>query len=446
MKELFKAFHDADHTLFKVGGCVRDFVMGLDSNDIDFATSARPEQIKEILRAAQLKVITIGERFGTIQTIIDGEKIEITTFRCAESYKKGDRKPLVVFGDTIESDLARRDLTFNSLAQDVDGTIIDLFGGVADADNGIIRTPGNPNTAFTEDPLRILRTARFVARGMGKIHPDTAQAMREHRELVLDLSVERVFEEMTKLLVAKDPVAGLRVLDKAGVLSVLFPELIPVLEFDEDTGKWHHLSIWEHTLMVVDNTPAISEVRWGALFHDSAKPQCWSKKDGNVHFYRHDVVGSEIFESVATRLRCSNAFKAHVSKLIFEHQNLRNSMGVKGIRRLIHRLGDKLDNLFHHTRADIISHVPHIVEGKLAELDELRSRVSAVLDGPEPVTNKMPRGTGDLVCETLGIKPGPKLGKIMKKLQQMLIDGDIKLNVNRWKQELQDVLIKLDPS
>jgi len=425
MQRLYQIFDDAGHTLFAVGGCVRHHLMGVEPNDIDFATSARPEETVEILHAAGMAHIPLGIEFGTIQTVLDGEKVEITTFRCSESYKKGDRKPSVVFGNSIDEDLIRRDFTFNALARAADGSIIDLFGGEDDLANGIIRTPGDPSVAFTDDPLRLLRAARFVARGMGEIERMTLNAMCVHKDLLLDLSAERVFEEMTKLLMVKDPVAGLRVLEEIGAFSVLFPEMNPVLDFDQDTGKWHHLSIWEHTLVVVENTPAIPEVRWAALFHDVAKPVCWSKTGTGIHFLRHDHVGSESWDSVAVRLKCSNEFKDHVSKLIFEHQCLRNEMGIKGIRRLIHRLGDRLDNLFAHTRADIKGHIPHIVKPKLAELDELRKRVDAVLDGPTPVTNKMPRGTGDLVSAATGIKPGPELGAVMRKLQQMMVDGEL---------------------
>lgn len=426
IEQLHKAFSDAGHTLFEVGGCVRDKLLGVKPNDIDFATSARPEETMQILRTAGMKVIPIGLEFGTVQTVLDGEKVEITTFRCKESYTKASRKPEVVFGDSIEADLVRRDFTFNAIASRVGcGSIVDPFDGVADLKAGIIRTPSDPSMAFTDDPLRMLRAARFVARGMGHIHEDTMQAMVKHRDLVLDLSAERVFEEMTKLLMAKDPVAGLRDLDNTGIFRVLFPEMEPVLDFTEDTGKWHHLSIWEHTLMVVDNTPAIPEVRWAALFHDVAKPQCWNVTHTGVHFLRHDKIGSEIWDSVARKLKASNSFREHVRDLILEHQCLRNEMGVKGVRRLIHRLGNRLDNLFHHTRADIIGHTPQIVWRKLTELAELRSRVDAVLDGPEPVTNKMPRGTGNVVCEALGIKPGPELGAVMQNLQKMMVDGDL---------------------
>lgn len=425
MERLHKAFTDAGHSLFEVGGCVRDRLMGVEPKDVDFATSAKPEETMEILRQVGLKVIPIGLEFGTVQTIIGDEKVEITTFRCQESYTKSSRKPEVVFGDTIEADLVRRDFTFNALARAADGSIVDLFNGVSDLANGIIRTPGDPSMAFIDDPLRMLRAARFVARGTGRIHVDTRDAMIKHRELVLDLSAERVFEEMTKLLMAKDPVSGLRALDDTGIFRVLFPEMVPVLDFTKDTGKWHHLSVWEHTLMVVESTPAIPEVRWASLFHDVAKPVCWSKTGTGIHFLRHDHVGSEIWDSVARKLKASNSFREHVRDLIFEHQCLRNEMGVKGIRRLIHRLGGRLDNLFHHTAADIKGHTPHIVIPKLAELDELRSRVDAVLAGPDPVTNRMPRGTGDVVCEALGIKPGPELGAVMQRLQKMMIDGDL---------------------
>lgn len=428
MTDLFRIFNDAGHSIFMVGGCVRDSLLGVKSNDIDYATSARPKETIKILEGAGLLAIPIGMEFGTIQTIIDGEKVEITTYRCAESYTKGSRKPTVKFGDTIRDDLVRRDFTINALAKNAHGFVIDLFDGQSDLANKIIRTPSNPVDAFTDDPLRILRAARFVAREFGQIERETLNAMCVCRDLVSELSAERVFEEMTKLLMAQDPVAGLRVLEETGVLPILFPELNPVLRFNLEVGKWHHLSIWEHTLAVVDLTPPIPEVRWAALFHDVAKPGCWSKDHKGVHYLQHDKRGAEIWNSIARRLKVSNDFREHVFTLIKEHQCLRNEMGVKGIRRLIHRLGDCLDHLFIHTQADIMAHVPHIVVPKLNELDELRRRVNEVLAGPEPVTGQLPKGTGDVVCEALGIKPGPELGTVMKRLQKMLINGDLSLS------------------
>lgn len=423
--KLAQAFIDAGHELFEVGGCVRDKLLGVEPNDVDFATSASPDQTSEILANAGFKVIPIGIEFGTIQTEVAGEKVEITTFRCKESYTKGSRKPAVVFGKTIQEDLARRDFTFNAIAYRVGpGSIVDPFGGASDLAAGVIRTPGDPTVAFTDDPLRMLRAARFVARGLGDIHETTLKAMIDHRKLVHDLSAERVFEEMTKLLVSANPVKGLEVLEVTGLLGELFPELQTVVDFREDPGRWHRLPVWEHTLEVVAGVSPVSEVRWAALFHDVAKPMCWSVTDTGTHFYEHDHVGAKVWEIVAGRLKTSRKFRETVSQLIWEHQNLRNQMGPKGVRRLIHRLGDNLDLLFDLAQSDIRAHVEHIVEPKLKELAALHARVRKVWAGPAPVTNRLPKGTGNLLQTKLGLK-GPDLGVVMKRLQKMMVEGTI---------------------
>lgn len=426
LTKLAQAFEATGHSLFMVGGCVRDELIGAAPNDIDFATSARPDEISSILSSAGLKVIPIGIDFGTIQTIIEDEKVEITTFRCKESYTKGSRKPSVVFGDNIKGDLERRDFTINAIACRVGaGSVVDPFGGVDDLRNGIIRTPSDPSIAFSDDPLRMLRAARFVSRGFGKLHDDTFEAIKKHGDLVAGLSAERIFEELTKLLMTDNPVAGLRILEETGILVKIFPEFQAMLSFTEDVGKWHHLSIWEHTLETVGGSKKVPEVRWAALFHDIAKPSCWSKKGKDVHFYQHDRVGSGMWTGIAGRLKCSTKFSKHVETLIYEHQSLNNQMGTRGMRRLVHRLGDCLDNLFFLSEADIKAHVPRIVEPKLKELFELRSRVDDVLNATNSVSAKMPRGTGNLICDALNIKPGPQLGVIMKTLQGMLVDGDL---------------------
>lgn len=446
--DLFDAFEKAGHELFFVGGFVRDlllarmhddldinpncdmhecsFWMRVDSGEIDtdFATSARPEETIRILEGAGLRAIPIGIEFGTIQTILDGNKVEVTTFRCDESYTKGSRKPGVVFGDNIEDDLRRRDFTFNAVAMRKDHSIIDPFGGHHDLVTGLISTPDEPHISFTDDPLRMLRACRFVARGMGGMDQSTAWACSQLRHNVHQLSAERVFEEMTKLLMSKHPSKGMEALAEFGLLRELFPELSSVRDFREDQGKFHHLPVWEHTMLVLDSSHASPTVRWAALFHDVAKPMTWSRKGNDVHFYKHDRLGSEVWEDVADRLKTSKDFKEHVSQLIFEHQNVRGAMGDKAIRRLIHRLGDRLQDLFLLREADIIGHKPSLMKSSLDDLTQLVRRVQAVQDEGS-VHAKLPRGTGNLVAEALGMKPGPELGAIMKQLQQMVVDGEL---------------------
>lgn len=233
------------------------------------------------------------------------------------------------------------------------------------------------------------------------------------------------FDKITSWLMSNDPVFTLAFYQNE--LFEFVPELIPVYEFDKEVGKYHHLKLWDHVMEVVNNTPPKAEVRWAALFHDVAKPQCWIKNDTGVHYYGHDREGAKVWDVIAKRLGVPGSFRKHVNTLIWEHQALNNEMGAKGIKRLIKRVPAKcLDDLFAHVEADIKAHTPRIVETKLKELAELRSRVDAVLNAPSiPAPVKMPRGTGDKIAKALGIEPGQELGKIMKRLDKMLKDGKL---------------------
>jgi putative nucleotidyltransferase with HDIG domain len=241
---------------------------------------------------------------------------------------------------------------------------------------------------------------------------------------ILTISAERVFEELTKLLLSPKPDRGLEVLLHTGLLGLQFPELQSMAWFRKDQGKYHHLPVWEHTLEVVKAAEKTPIVKWAALFHDIAKPATWSQKGSDVHFYQHDRLGSEIWEQIAVRLKTSTDFKTRVSKLIYEHQNVRGDMSDKAIRRLMHRVGDDLQNLFWLREADIIGHNPAHRESSLNDLNQLVRRVQTIQDRG-PISAHLPTGTGTMIADALGIKPGKELGDIMKQLQQMMVDGDL---------------------
>lgn len=454
--ELFKAFEAEGEELFYVGGFVRDYLSTPDEmvgfahavewlweavsrgeKDVDFATSATPEKTIQILKKAGLRVIPIGIEFGTIQTLISGVKVEITTYRCGESYKKGSRKPSVVFGKSIEEDLARRDFTINALAMTKDFKIIDPFGGQEDLKNLTLRTPIDAKTSFGDDPLRMLRGARFVSR-FGMIVSDfTFEGMCEMAQEMKNISAERIFDEMSKVLMTPDPTPALQLMADTGLLKVVFPELQKVVDFQQNQGKWHSKLVWPHTLEVVRQSPQILEVRWAALFHDVAKPQTYSETETGVHFYGHDWKGAQVWDQVALRLRVSKEFREHVYFLVYEHlqPSLLSSEGVnntsdKALRRLMVRAQDKLENLFHLSLADITSHKPEIVAEKKANCLAMLERCRKLSQEQQVERIKLPSGTGTLVAEALGLKPGRELGQVMKKLEQKLIDGEITLDVN----------------
>jgi len=465
-EELFKAFEVEGESLYIVGGFVRDLLDArMDDDlylsaskmepdkypprfvlteerfwervetgeiDVDFATSALPMKTIEILKANGFRVIPIGIEFGTIQTFWKDRKIEITTFRCDESYKKGSRKPSVQFGKTIEEDLARRDFTINAMAMDKEGKVIDPFGGHADLIEGLLWTPKEADISFTDDPLRMLRAYRFEARGIATLSWQVGDAIERLKKEIHMVSAERIFDEMSKILMTKDPGRSLDYMARSGLLGEVFPELQIVVDFQQNQGKWHSKRVWPHTIEVVRQSPQILEVRWAALFHDIAKPQTYSETETGVHFYQHDWKGALVWDGVAQRLRVSKEFRDHVHLLVYEHlqPSLLSSEGVnhtsnKALRRLMVRVGDKLDNLFHLSLADITSHKPEIVAEKKANCMALWERCKKLNEEQHVTRIKLPTGTGMVVAEALGIQPGRALGEIMRKLEQMLIDGDI---------------------
>jgi len=477
-EELFKMFDQHNESLYLVGGFVRDFLSAQDSDflwesaykidpnsvpkrfalateyfwgdvesgkiDIDFATSALPEKTIQILKESGLKVIPIGKEFGTIQTFWKDKKIEITTFRCDESYKKGSRKPSVKFGKTIEEDLARRDFTINAIAMDKDGKIIDPFMGHNDLIEGLLWSPDrnygnskeNPSmAAFTDDPLRMLRAYRFEARGIAQCSWQVGEAIEKLKKEIHMVSAERIFDEFSKILMSKYAHEALDHMAKSGLLGEVFPELQRVIDFKQNQGKWHSKLVWPHTLGVVQQSPQILEVKWSALFHDIAKPLTYSESPDGVHFYGHDWKGSLVWDEVAHRLRMSNEFRDYVHFLIYEHlqPSLLSSEGVnhasnKALRRLMFRAGDKLDNLFHLSLADITSHRPDIVAERRANCLALWARCKKLAEEQQIIRIKLPKGTGLIVANALGINPGKKLGEVMAKLEQMLIDGEISID------------------
>jgi tRNA nucleotidyltransferase/poly(A) polymerase len=274
---LFDAFEQAGKELFFIGGVVRDYFLGIESKDIDLATSARPEETEVILAELHLPSILIGQAFGTIGTLIEGKQVEITTYRSSESYTKGSRKPEVVWGTSIEEDLSRRDFTFNCLAMNGKGVLFDPFNGLKDLQNFWIRCPIDPNISFADDPLRILRAFRFVGKLHAIIAPLTLLAIERNVELLSTLSVERIFEEFSKILMVLNPAPALRKMGEAGIFRILFPEVQAMIDFKNEQGKWHSKPLWEHVLGVVSNSPQIPEIRWSALMHDIGKPDTYTE-------------------------------------------------------------------------------------------------------------------------------------------------------------------------
>lgn len=419
--------------LHLVGGPVRDYLLGFKPKDLDFCTDAVPSEVIEVLKNLNLPIIPLGMEFGTIATLIDGEQVEITTYRNEESYKKGSRKPVVRFGTSLELDLSRRDFTVNAIAMNHAGDeveLVDPFHGQIDLKNKVLRTPLDPSISFGDDPLRMLRAARFVAKFGFTIEPKTFAAIKKMAPQVATVSVERVFQEMDKLLMTDNPQDGLQVMADTGLLKVLFPELQRVVEFLKEQGEYHSKLVWPHILEVLQNSPKRSEVRWAALFHDVAKPETYTVTNGVVHFLMHEHYGAHTWNVVADRLKVGTDFKAHVHILVKEHMNghflAADNVTDKPIRQMVVRMGtkQKVADLLDLNKADLTSHNPNRLARRLASHAKLVLRVAEAQADLERVVPKLPKGFGDLLMNA-GVPKGPELGRIMKELTEKLVAGEI---------------------
>ena len=434
LSRLFEVFVRAGHELYLVGGAVRDHRRGKrieELDDLDFATSALPAESARVLRAAGLGVFTVGSRFGTVGTVLEDASvrrgIQITTYR-GEVYVNGSRKPRVTFGKNLEEDLARRDFSINAMAMAADGRLIDPHGGERDLGQGVLRTIGDPRIIFREDPLRMLRAARFVATlGM---RPDSGltETVRQLAGEILTVSRERWLLEMNKILVGAAAADGLTFLATTGVLVHLWPAGQAMVEFRADQGRYHHKALWPHTLGVVSQAPARVGVRWAALLHDAGKVATRSvDAGGDVHFYGHEAVGAAIVDEAARRFRFDRALHQRVRTLVLLHQRpaLYDGTWTDGaVRRLIRDAGNALEDLLDLSRADVTSHRPGVREGVLVRLAELEGRTAEIIrkDGQAPL---LPKGIGQAIMAHFGIAAGPRVGELKERLEQAVLDGQL---------------------
>ncbi len=304
--------------LYQVGGSVRDELMGRIPNDYDFATPALPDEIEDAIKKVGRKPHTIGKRFGTISVSVNGQKVEITTFR-KEHYKKNNRKPEVNFDANLRDDLSRRDFTINAIAKDLDGNIIDPFGGQLDIISKKIKCVGNPKDRFREDPLRILRAARFASQFNFKIDEYTESYMKKMASEILNVSKERWVSELDKILVSDYPKVGLEYLMNNRIFNYIIPDLFLQKGYNQNS-KYHDFTLWEHTLRVVENIEPDIELRWAALLHDIAKPFTRTEgKNGYSHYIHHEKLGGEMVKAIGNYLRWSNKRIENVSNLVFNH-------------------------------------------------------------------------------------------------------------------------------
>ncbi|MBB3045722.1 poly(A) polymerase [Nocardioides soli] len=434
LDDLGRRFAEAGHELALVGGPVRDAMLGRQHNDLDFTTSAHPDETERLIKDWADAIWDMGRGFGTIGCRKGPWQVEITTYR-SEAYDPDSRKPEVDFGDTLDGDLGRRDFTVNAMAVRVPGREVeDPYGGIVDLAHRVLRTPGRPEDSFSDDPLRMMRAARFAAQLGFTVDPAVVEAMRAMANRIEIISAERVRDELVKLVCAPYPRLGLTLLVDTGLAALVLPEL-PALALERDEHH-RHKDVYQHTLTVLEQAIDLEDrlpdggpdfvTRFAALMHDVGKPRTRRfLADGTVTFHHHDVVGAKITRKRMKALRFSNDAIDEVSRLVELHLRF-HGYGTgewtdSAVRRYVRDAGDQLDRLHVLTRADCTTRNRRKAERLRRTYGELEARIARLAE-QEELDAIRPDLDGNQIMEILGIGPGRGVGEAYRFLLELRMD------------------------
>jgi len=431
--DLGARFTDAGEEIALVGGPVRDAMLGRLQNDLDFTTSARPEVTERLVKGWADAVWDMGRAFGTIGCRRGPWQVEITTYR-SEKYDPESRKPSVDYGDSLAGDLGRRDFTVNAMAVSLPGREFqDPYGGLVDLAHQVLRTPRRPEDSFSDDPLRMMRAARFAAQLGFSVAPEVVEAMTAMASRIEIVSAERVRDELVKLVCAPYPRKGLALMVESGLADHVLPEL-PALALERDEHH-RHKDVYEHTLTVLEQAIDLEHrlgggpdfvSRFAALMHDVGKPRTRRfLGDGTVTFHHHDVVGAKITRKRMRALRFSNDEIDAVAKLVELHLRFHGygsgEWTDSAVRRYVRDAGDQLERLHILTRADSTTRNRRKAERLRRAYDHLEERI-ATLAEQEELAAIRPDLDGNQIMEILGIGPGPEVGQAYKFLMELRMD------------------------
>ena len=432
---LAAAFAAAGHEIALVGGPVRDAFLGRPVHDLDFTTDARPDDILRIVTPISDTQWDIGRAFGTIGARIDGETFEITTYR-SDAYDGETRKPEVEFGDSLEGDLVRRDFTVNAMALRLPAQVlVDPSGGMDDLLAKRITTPASPETSFGDDPLRMLRAARFSAQLGFTVTPETIAAMAALAERIAIISVERVSDELSKLMLTADPVPGIRLLVETGLAELVLPE-VPALKLEVDEHA-HHKDVYEHSLTVLTQAIELEGardlqgapdlvLRLAALLHDTGKPATKRVESGGVvSFHHHDVVGAKLVAKRLKALRFDKETIASVARLIELHLRFfgytEGAWTDSAVRRYVRDAGPLLERLHILTRADVTTRNRRKADRLGFAYDDLEARIAEIAEA-EGVAALRPDLDGEQIMAILGLAPGREVGEAYRFLMELRLE------------------------
>jgi poly(A) polymerase len=430
---LARRFVDAGRELALVGGPVRDAFLDRDITDLDFTTDAHPDEILALVKPIADAHWDIGREFGTIGARLGEHTVEITTYR-SDAYDGATRKPVVAFGDDLDGDLARRDFTVNAMALRLpELVLVDPKGGADDLIAARIRTPGAPEVSFGDDPLRMMRAARFVAQLGFEIDPDAARAISEMADRIGIVSAERVGDELTKLMLARDPGAGLRALVDTGLAAEVLPE-VPALRLEIDEHA-HHKDVYEHSLTALDRAIALEEsrghapdlvLRLAVLLHDIGKPATRKiEPGGTVSFHHHDVLGAKLAAKRLRELRFDSDTVKSVAELIRLHLRFFGYAGGTwtdaAVRRYVRDAGPLLERLHILSRADVTTRNRRKADTLARAYDDLEGRIAELAE-QEELASIRPDLDGEQIMRILDLQPGPEVGAAYRFLLELRLD------------------------
>lgn len=429
---LVEKFAARGYSLYLVGGSVRDALLGRLGNDLDFTTPARPEVVKEILDEWAETVWDTGIDFGTVSAAYKGQQIEITTFR-SDSYDGQSRNPEVVYGDTLEGDLVRRDFKANAMAiellADASFKFHDPLHGLQDIADRVLDTPDKPEISFHDDPLRMLRAARFASQLEFRVADRVVEAMRDMAGEIQRITVERVQVELDKLICGTAPWDGIDLLVSTGIADYIFPE-IPALRMTADEHA-QHKDVYAHSLKVLSQAMDQEEdgpdlvLRWAALLHDIGKPDTFDNTDGKVSFHHHEVVGAKLARKRLRKLKYPKATTEAIGQLVYLHMRFHgfgeNQWTDSAVRRYVTDAGDLLPRLHKLVRADCTTRNAKKARRQQRTYDQLEERIEEI-GRKEDLARVRPDLDGNEIMEILGLQPGPEVGQAWSYLKELRLE------------------------